>query len=71
MKARLILDLPLTIATVLGACFLEEGLGVCSLELFEWIVDMEELRPSASDEVPKSSIRPESRELNEPNNSLL
>ena len=71
MKARLILDLPLTIATVLGACFLEEGLGVCSLELFEWIVDMEELRPSASDEVPKSSIRPENRELNEPNISLL
>ena len=59
LKARLIFDLPLTMATVLGACLRDVGFGVCSLELFEWTVDIDELLPSASEDVPKSSIRPE------------
>ena len=70
LKARLILDRPLTMATVLGwpdeavwPFDLDEGLGVCSLELLEWTVDMDELLPSPTSEdeaIPNSaSIRPE------------
>ena len=71
LKARLILERPLTMATVLGwpvaeaVCpfDLEEGLGVCSLELLECTVDMDELLPSPASEdevIPNSaSIRPE------------